>query len=221
MDVSLADFYTTGPRTVQEAFPPACLRTHWDPTMVVKHILPDFQTPVPEFDPRPAARICTSYHVRSAGDAPLPPETPSTVPETPEQFLGGMKRPITSFSPSYVFPPGSRAMYGAPFSGYNTAAESDLLRIPEKLTKCAEKRYLPVGGVPADNSIANIVPDSPPVRAPEVLQGPFAGCREADDKVAWERSSRLFFNPTKYDRTNMVPPGLYKAQSQYAIKYPY
>lgn len=208
MELSLDEFYMTGPRAPREAFPPACLRTHWDPTMIVKHVLPDFQTPIPELDPRPAAFICTSYHVRSPGDAPLLQKPPSTIPITPPEFLGGAKRPVTSSSPSYVFPPGSRAMYGAPFQGYNSEAESDLFRISEKLTKCAEKRYIPTHGIPADNSIINIVPDSLPVPAITVLQGPRAGCREEDDKAAQERSSRLFFNPTRYDRTNTNPASI-------------
>jgi len=43
------------------------------------------------------------------------------------------------------------------------------------------------------------------------------GCRAADDEAAWNRSARLFYNPTKYDRTTDVPPGVYQASSRGAL----
>ena len=44
-------------------------------------------------------------------------------------------------------------------------------------------------------------------------------CRAEDDQAAWERSSRLFFNPTRYDRTAMVPAtGLRQAESKMALR---
>lgn len=215
---SLEDFYSGGPKTTAEAFPPACLRTHWDPTMMVKHILPDFRAPALAYDPRPASKMCTAYYHSSAGDAPAPqvPSPAVGLPPTPPQLLGGPHRPA---GPGYVaWPPGGAAEVNFPAKGFAADAESDLLRTSEYLTKCAEKRYIPVGGTPAPAT--NIVPGSQPLDA---LIDPMAhaGCREAEDVTAWQRSSRLFFNPTRYDRTIGVPPNLKVAQSQYAARPPY
>jgi hypothetical protein len=43
-------------------------------------------------------------------------------------------------------------------------------------------------------------------------------CRAEDDQEAWNRSARLFFNPTRYDRTTMVPAGLKQAESKMALR---
>jgi hypothetical protein len=214
----LKDFYGGGPRTTDEAFPPACLRTHWDPTMVVKHVLPDFYA-AQALDPRPASRICFAYHHSSAGDAPLPAEPRSSVPATPPQFLGGPHRPAAPNS-GKVFPPGGAAERGFPYRGFNPDAETDILRVDEPATKCAEKRYIPPNGVPAPHDFTNILEGSQPPQEPSVLMGPHAGCREEDDAAAWARSDRLFFNPTRYDRTMAVPPGVKQALSRHALPFP-
>jgi hypothetical protein len=214
----LSDYYNGGPRTTAQAFPPACLRTHWDPTMVVKHVLPDFYSAQP-LDPRPASKICFAYHHSSAGDAPLPAAPPSTLPPTPPQFLGGPHRPEPPPG-GHVFPPGGAAELGFPYRGFRPDVETDVLRIDEPLTKCAEKRYIPPGGTPAARDFTNTVEGSTPPPPPEVLGGPHAGCREADDVAAWARSDRLFFNPTKYDRTMYVPPGVKMATSRHALPFP-
>lgn len=214
----LDGFYDTGPKTVKDAFPPACLRTHWDPTMVVKHVLPDFYVSQ-ALDPRPASKICFAYHHASAGDAPLPTEAPPTVPPTPPQFLGGLQRPPPTVG-GKVFPPGGRPDLGFPFAGYRPGVETDLFRIDERLTRCAEKRYVPPAGVPVAEDSTNVIPGSRPIQAPEVLSGPHAGCREADDRAAWLRSDRLYFNPTRYDRTTTIPVDLKKASSRHALPYP-
>lgn len=216
MPSNLSDFYANRPRTVAEAFPPACLRTHWDPTMVVKHVLPDVYA-AGALDPRPASKICFAYHHSSAGDAPLPPPTPSTVPPTPPQFLGGPHRP----SGPAAWPPGGAAELGFPYRYFNADVETDILRIDEPLTKCAEKRYIPPHGVPAARDFTDIVEGSRAPPRPDVLDGPHAGCREADDRADWARSDRLFFNPTKYDRTIYVPPGLKMATSRHALPFPF
>jgi hypothetical protein len=225
---SLADFYAGGPRTTAAAFPPACLRTHWDPTMVVKHVLPNFQIGGQLLDPRPASKICFQYHHTSAGDAPLPGEFAlPTVPETPSEFLGGLQRPgaaaaLAAARAARIVPPGGAAGLSFPYGRYNVDAETDVLRVDEPLTRCAERRYIPSHGVPAPADSTNVIPGSHPPAAPDVLYTPHpAGCRAADDAAAWERSSRLFFNPTRYDRTTYVPPNLKRAESIHALPFPY
>ena len=213
----LADFYDKGPRTTAEAFPPACLRTHWDPTMVVKHVLPETAA-AGVLDPRPASKICFAYHHSSAGDAPLPPEPRSTLPGTPAQFLGGAHRPNTGPA---AWPPGGAAELNFPYRGFKADVETDVLRIDEPLTKCVEKLYIPPNGVPAARDFTDVVEGSTPPPPPNVLSGPYAGCREADFAADWARSDRLFFNPTKYDRSTMVPPGAVRmASSRHALPYP-
>ena len=215
--MELADFYVPRPRTAAEAFPPACLRTHWDPTMVVKHVLPDIYV-AGVLDPRPASKICFAYHHSSAGDAPLPAEPAPSIPRTPPQFLGGLHRPEAAGPRAW--PPGGAAEINFPYRGFKADVETDVLRIDEPLTKCAEKRYIPPHGVPAARDFTNVVSGSAPVLPPNVLGGPHAGCREADDAAAWSRSDRLFFNPTKYDRTITVPPHLKQATSRHALPFP-
>lgn len=214
----MADYYDGGPRTAAEAFPPACLRTHWDPTMVVKHVLPDTYA-AGYLDPRPASKICFAYHHSSAGDATLPMEPRSTLPPTPPQFLGGPQRPAGPGPRAW--PPGGAAELSFPQRGFKPDVETDVLRIDEPLTRCAEKRYIPPQGIPAARDFTNIIEGSDPPAQPEVLGGPRAGCREADDAEAWARSDRLFFNPTKYDRSVMVPSGAVRlATSRHALPYP-
>lgn len=187
--MSLSEFYDNGPKTWNEAFPPLCLKTHWNPTAVSDHILPKFQHTM-TLDPRPSSKICTAYYTLYGNDAPI--QSPAR--ET-------------------VFPPGGKAGLGFPSSGFQPSAESELLRLDEPLTKCAERRYIPATIPPATNYIAgadrqNLSPYSTVVRTT-------TGCREEDDARAWNRSSRLFFNPTKYDRTIHVPQNLTKPSSQF------
>ena len=201
---SLDDFHSGGPK----AFPPACLRTHWDPTMVVAHVLPDFHiaTAGQTYDPRSAVRDCFFYYTGApvfshGGPAPHPAEPSQGLPPTPPQFLGGPHRPKSSVG-SGVFPPGGAASISFPFSGFKPAVETDLLRVDEPATKCAQKRYIPPNGMPLPSVSGNEVPGSLPPRAPVA---PYSECRREDDAAAWERSNRLFFNPTRYDRTTMAP----------------
>jgi hypothetical protein len=189
--------------------------------MVVKHVLPPYEGVKQYLDPRPASKICFAYHHTSAGDAPLPPPLPTGLPPTPPEFLGGLQRPPATGP--IAWPPGGAAEKNFPPRGFSITVETDLLRVNEPLTKCAEKRYIPTDGTPAPADMTNVVPDSrPPPAMPEVLAGPHAGCREADDAAAWARSDRLFFNPTKYDRTQAVPPGAVRsAASRHALPYPH
>jgi len=214
---SLSEYYEGGPRTLREAFPPACLRTHWDPTMLTTHVLPQGKPQHDlSLDPRPATKICFTYYHASAGDAPLGHEkTPSTVPATPSQFLGGPHRPHAVAPPAT--PPGGQASRGFAYAGFHSKAESDLELLSYPLTRCATEKYLPPGGPPTSMStqtLPNVTlgNDVPLARKLPVSQA--AGCREADDAAAWARSDRLFFNPTRYDRTTMVPAGLKQATSR-------
>jgi hypothetical protein len=201
---SLDEYYQGGPESFQEAFPPACIRTHWDPTQISKHVLPGALIAAQPTDPRPSTRICTSYYTTSQGDAPLPaPLSNAETENIPDALLG----------PRYYVrqngvvgvraqPPGGAAGKNAPYPVYasNIGTESDLFRLGENLTRCKDRRYQPR---PAPADATNTLPDV----SQEFELGKYAtyvtkraGCRDADDNDAWNRSGRLFFNQTRMDR---------------------
>lgn len=197
------EYYAGGPLTFQEAFPPACITSHWDPTAVSDYVLPwGDRLGAQSMDPRPAARICAQYYTQSEGDAPMKaPEGAGDVFEM-TAVQGGLRTLDVGAAPSAAaaVPPGGAAGFGVPYKGYNVAAESDVLRLDEGLTKCKERRYQPRDGVVADAT--NIIPGVSAVPEGEfaTIVSRTAGCREADDAAAWDRSGRLFNNSTKTDR---------------------
>ena len=224
---TLQTFYEGGPKTWNEAFPPICVKSHWDPTMVASHILPTAQRNLAE-DPRPSTKICTAYYNTSMGDAGIPDSYEDKPLNIPSAFLGGFKRPVSETAKSStVMPPGGAASLGFPFSSYQDRVnqESDVLRLNEPLTRCAEKRYIPNHGLPAPATSTNKIPDADVSQSS--LLSPLAtfvktqaGCRNEDDQASWNRSARLFFNPTRYDRTKNVPFGTFVAPSGAALYCP-
>ena len=217
---SLDAYYRGGPKTTQEAFPPVCLRTHWDPTLLVNHVLPSMVLQQRlALDPRPATKICTAYFHTSAGDAPLINPPTLTTPEIPSALRGGF-RSTQPTQPAHVYPPGGAASLGFPFKAYSSETESNILRLDEPLTKCAERRYIPVGGVPAKSMSTHALEGVSQTFGLSPLAmdvSKQAGCRNEDDQAAWDRSARLFFNPTRYDRTTMVPKNLKTAEARGAL----
>jgi hypothetical protein len=193
MEPSLDAFYQ-GP---QEGYAPICLRSHWDPTQISRHVLPPAVAPLPTMDPRQAVRICQQYYTTSRGDAPIPSheEEPLVIPSA---LLGGPVRP----EGIPVTPPGGAAGLNAPYAAYaaNILEESDLQRRDEPLTKCKERRYMPVG-TPTDatNTLPH-VSQAFEMSPHALIVEERAGCREADDDAAWNRSGRLFNNTTRMDR---------------------
>lgn len=198
----LEDYYTGGPGTWTEAFPPVCIKSHWDPTAVTQYVLPSPNTMHDQsLDPRPSTRICSRYY--SLNQAPVRNnlEMENAAPlDIPAALLGMQGRKDTDD----IFPPGGAAGKSAPYHIYadNIGDESSLFRLNMPLSKCKERRYLPPGGPPvATNVVPNADLSANTMLSPMALEvAKSAGCREADDKDAWNRSSRLFFNPTKYDR---------------------
>jgi hypothetical protein len=127
----------------------------------------------------------------------------------------GAQAPGAAIVPSTAFPPGGAASTGFPYKSFAETVnrESDLLRLRESLTKCAEKRFQgpPAASIGENTVRGGISSDTLSPYATYVNAQ--AGCRNADDESAWDRSSRLFFNPTRYDRTIQVPKNLPKAIS--------
>jgi hypothetical protein len=197
---SLDEFYAGGPKTWQEAFPPICVTSHWSPTEVSRHILPqNKRLGSYAMDPRPSARICTSYYNTSPGDAPL-------IQEQGQEQESFFDTDTDAKKDSDVIPVGAGRGFAYEVYANNIGVEDDLLRLREPLTKCAEKRYVP-RALPVHTNVlpfANISNSSSlsPLATEVQTQ---AGCRQQDDEAAWNRSSRLFFNPTRYDRDPRMP----------------
>jgi hypothetical protein len=191
--------------------------------MINRHILPELPSQYAlKLDPRWATKICTAYYEESPGDGALAVDTAenSRVP-VPPALLMSERRPILTTLNAPYLPPGGHASLNFPYQGFQADTESDILRLDEPLTKCASERYLPSKQDIAMTMDARTIPGSPANMFPSMTKAmqmtKTAGCREADDKAAWNRSARPFFNPTKYDRTTMVPPGLRVSENRYDL----
>jgi hypothetical protein len=169
--------------TMDGLFPPVCLRSHWDPTAMLKLILPNQHVDLP-MDFRPYVKVCKDY-VTSAPAivAPLPPK-------------------------NMVFPKGGEFY---PPGRYSAAIdnESKLFYLDRNLNKwCQTKEYVPPRS--SDMYVPNVMvtrsknPTSDFVQElamPQaVLRESAYNCRTENDVNNWNRSPRLFSNPTKQDR---------------------
>lgn len=167
-------------------FPPMYMKSHWDPTAMLSHILPTEHVSLP-LDFRPWTRICKDYR-NSAPEEPIP-ETPS----------------------SLTFPNGGR--FYPPDRYANTIdKESELRRENRPLDKwCTSKNYI----VPKDSNMyrPNItVPDRKLVDQISELAIPSATlrpseyyCRQQNDIKNFERSNLWFQNTTRQDRYKITP----------------
>lgn len=164
-------------------FPPICLSSHWDPTMIIKRTLPDRQVDLP-LDFRPYQKVCKTY--RTSGPAEVAPMPPKNM----------------------VFPQGGEFY---PPGRYSAAIdnESVLRTLDHPLDRyCTARQYI----VSPDSNMykANYtVPKTAPSNSamvqelamPQaVLRESEYYCRAANDEVLWGRSPRLFNNPTKQDK---------------------
>jgi len=169
--------------TEKQLFPPVCLTSHWDPTAMLKLILPDQHVGLP-MDFRPYVKVCKDYVTSApAVVAPMPPK--------------GMVFP----SGGEFYPPGR---YSA-----NINNESKLHYLDRTLDRwCQTKEFIPK--LNSDMYVPNVMvtrtnkPTSAFVQElamPQaVLREDAYNCRTENDQVNWNRSPRLFSNPTKQDR---------------------
>ena len=164
-------------------FTPVCLRTHWDPTEMLKHIIPQQKVGLPQ-DFRPWVRVCKNY-VTSGPTIPAPMPPKDMVFPTGGEF----------------YPPGRYAA--------NIDKESILRTLNYPLDKwCPTTKYVP----PQNSNLfvpGSTVPDRGPVSDAFVselampqalLRTDVYTCRSENDTKYFERSPRLFNNPTKQDR---------------------
>lgn len=168
--------------TERQAFPPACQKSHWDPTQVLRWTLPQQQLELPQ-DPRPWTKICLTYTTTSPHTA-APPVNNSVVLPTGGQF----------------YPPGRYSN--------SIDQESLLRRLDRPLGTCEADQYTPS----RDSSLfraASTVPkrNTPTTQfvqelaMPQALlrTGPYK-CRQEQDILNLQRSQKLFNNATKYEK---------------------
>jgi hypothetical protein len=164
-------------------FTPVCLRTHWDPTQMLRHIIPQQKVELPQ-DFRPWVKVCKNY-VTSGPTIPAPMPPKDMVFPTGGEF----------------YPPGR---YAAAID-----QESILRTLDHPLDKwCPSTKYIPRQS--SDMFVAGAtVPDRKPISDAFVselampqalLRTDIYTCRSENDTKYFERSGRLFNNPTKQDR---------------------
>ena len=181
------DQYSTNYPLVNEGpdnfFPPVCNEFHFDPTMVLKHQLPEqnYNIPLP-IGPRPWTKICLDY-VNSATNEPAP-----------------------AIDPNIAFPSGGFNQDPNKYLA-SVDSESQLRRMNQPLRKCDGGQYEP--DQQGDMFNARILVPTVPSRSSEIPDifmpksvlsaGPYA-CRAVDDAINVAASSKTFFNATKQDR---------------------
>ena len=169
-----------GPRNF---FPPVCNQFHFDPTLMIKHTLPEqnYSIPLP-LGPRPWTKVCLDY-VNSATNEPAP-----------------------NIDPSIAFPAGGFFQDPNRYSA-SIDSESQLRRLDQQLRKCDAGQHEPNQSSDMFNARI-LVPKSeskfsqiPEIAMPKAVltMGPYV-CREEMDKINMEVSNKSFFNATKQNR---------------------
>jgi len=172
--------YPITPAENPNLFPPVCIRSHWDPEMIIRRSLPSVRVSLP-LDPRPLTKVCMEYVTDSPFEmAPRPPD-------------------------SLVFPSGG-AFY--PPTRYRNAVdrESLLKRLDRPHGTCEKEQFTPEYDMYTPNST---VPDrgKPNDRFIQELAFPMAlmrsgtyDCRRNNDEEAMSLNAKMFNNATKQNR---------------------
>ena len=164
-------------------FPPVCNQFHFDPTLMIKHQLPEQTSSIPlPLGPRPWTKVCLEY-VNSATNEPAP-----------------------SIDPTIAFPPGGFFQDPNRYLA-SVDSESQLRRLNQPLRKCDSGQYKPNSQgdmfnarilVPSNPSKFTNIPE---IAMPKVVltAGPYK-CRTEADKINMAASTKPFMNATKQDR---------------------
>lgn len=172
-------------------FPPVCLKYHWDPTAVLRHVVPQGPDIALPLDPRPWTKVCLEYvnSGQASEQAPAPPK-------------------------NMVFPTGGEFY---PPTRYSSAIDNESLlrRLDRPLGTCDKQQYEPPfsGDMYVPNKTVpsrNQYPSTEmmmEIAHPRVLlrAGPY-DCREDNDKKNFARSPYLFNNATKQQKYNQMFP---------------
>lgn len=184
---STANMANFGNASTKDMFPPVCLQYHWDPTAVLRRVVPQGPIVPLALDPRPWAKVCLEYvnSGQSSEQAPVPPA-------------------------NMVFPMGGEFY---PPSRYSSAIDNESLlrRLDRPLGTCDAQQYEP--NFKGDMYKANLlVPDRVQQPSTDMVKelampqalirgGPY-DCRAEADQANWARSTSLFNNCTKQQRYN-------------------
>jgi hypothetical protein len=176
--------------TLSPFYPPVCLKYHWDPTAVLRRVLPQGPNQDLPLDPRPWAKICLEYvnSGRASEQAPTPP-------------------------PGMVFPAGGEFY---PPTRYSSSIDNESLlrRLDRPLGTCDRDQYeprqygdmyVPNMTVPRKHQPTTEMVSE--LAMPRVLirGGPY-DCRDEAEKKDWSRSPYIFNNATKQQRYNQSFP---------------
>jgi len=169
-------------------FPPMCLKSHWDPTAILRKTLPDTYMAMP-LDPRPWTRICLEYTTAGGQEAAPPVQKDAVLPS------GGQFYPPDRYSAAID-------------------AESALRRLDRPLGTCEGNQYFPNKAGDMYNSRILVPERAPPsnpaqiqeIAYPQVLlrNGPYPCRQEADDVNMRLSSEFMFNNATKQDRYRLM-----------------
>ena len=164
-------------------FPPVCNQFHFDPTLILKHQMPDqkYSIPLP-LGPRPWTKVCLDY-VNSTTNEPAP-----------------------DIDPNIAFPSGGFFQDPNKYLA-SVDSESQLRRLNQPLRKCDAGQYEPNNeGNMFNNrlmvpSVRSKFTEVPEISMPKALltMGPYA-CRAEVDAVNVAVSDKPFFNATKQNR---------------------
>jgi hypothetical protein len=177
--------------TTKPFFPPVCLTYHWDPTAVLRHVVPQGPALPLALDPRPWTKVCLEYK-NTGNSSEMAPTPPIDV----------------------VFPPGGEFYPPARYS-QSIDRESLLRRQDRPLGTCDPEQYepplnsdmyiagrlLPERAQPSNSSMVQ------ELAMPQALlrASPY-DCRVEADKANWVRSPYLFNNATKQQKYNVAFP---------------
>ena len=177
--------------TTDPFYPPVCLKYHWDPTAVLRHIVPQGPSMSLPMDPRPWTKVCLQY-VNSGHASESAPTPPSNA----------------------VFPPGGTFYPPTRYSN-SINDESLLRRLDRPLGTCDKDQYEPNRN--GDMYISKmLVPERRQTPSSSMIDelampralirsGPY-DCRENGETEAWARSPFLFNNATKQQKYNQAFP---------------
>jgi len=177
-------------QTSQTMFPPVCIKNHWDPEALSKYVLPGGdRIPLP-VDPRPLVRNCTRYV--------------TTTPVDVSDKSDSLKRE----SIGLTIQPGGSAGKGVPYEVYvkNIEAENDIL-LNHPQDHCDGNKWEPENNgdiftnnaKPPHNKTTSFTELSRPI-ATIIPKGGGNKCKNLADTKSWDRSARVFNNPTREDR---------------------
>lgn len=180
----------------KDMFPPACQRSHWDPTMIYRRSVPEIHVGLPT-DFRPWTKVCLEY--KTAG----PVEALPFVPETMVFPMGGEFYPPQRWS-EHIDNETLTKRLDRPLKKYCDIGE---FVPPTSADMYQQRSVLPDKKTPTTRFIDELA-------MPKVLLKTAAyECRERVDTVNWDSSHRLFNNPTKQDRYHKFQVANYNAET--------